>query len=41
MCVVMYSYIHEWETDKNVKFYVVHGLRVQLDTNETYMEMLR
>jgi hypothetical protein len=24
MCVVIYWYIHEWEIDKNTKFYVVH-----------------
>jgi hypothetical protein len=34
MCVAIYSYIHEWETDKNTKFYVVHSLKysVWLDT---------
>jgi hypothetical protein len=42
MCVVIYSYIHESDTDKNTKFYVVHRLKysVQLATNETHMEVL-
>jgi hypothetical protein len=42
MFVVIYSYIHEWETDKNTKFYVVHSLKysVQLDRNQTHMEVL-
>jgi hypothetical protein len=40
MCAVIYSYIHEWETDKNTKFYVVHSLSIQLDTNQTHIEVL-
>jgi hypothetical protein len=35
MCVVIYSYIHERETDKNTKFHVV-----QLNTNQTHIEVL-
>jgi hypothetical protein len=27
MCVVIYSYIHKWETDKNTAFYVVRSLK--------------
>jgi hypothetical protein len=40
-CVIIYSYIHERETDKNPKFSVVHRLKysVQLDTNQTHMEV--
>jgi hypothetical protein len=37
---VIYSYIHEWETYKNTKFYVIHNLSVQLNTNQTHMEVL-
>jgi hypothetical protein len=42
MCVVIYSYIHEWDTDMNIKFYVVHNLKysVQLGINQTHMEVL-
>jgi hypothetical protein len=42
MCVVIYSYIHEWDTDKNTKFYIVHSLKysVRLDANQTYMEVI-
>jgi hypothetical protein len=42
MCVVIYSYIREWKTYKNTKFYVVHNLKysAQLDTNQTHMEVL-
>jgi hypothetical protein len=42
MCFVIYSYIHEWETDNNAKFYIVHSLKysVRLDTNQTHMEVI-
>jgi hypothetical protein len=42
MCVIIYSYIDEWETDKNTKFSVVRSLKysVQLDKNQTHMEVL-
>jgi hypothetical protein len=42
MSVIIYSYIDEWETDKNTKFSIVHRLKyiVQLDKNQTHMEVL-
>jgi hypothetical protein len=29
MCVIIYSYINEWETNKNINFYVVHSLKLK------------
>jgi hypothetical protein len=42
MCVAVYLYIHEWETDKNTNFYVIHNLKynVPLNTNQTHMVVL-
>jgi hypothetical protein len=29
MCVIIYSYNNEWETNKNTNFYVVHSLKIK------------
>jgi hypothetical protein len=42
MCLVIYSYTHECETNNNAKFYIVRSLKysVRLDTNQTHMKVI-